>query len=85
MPMTVPPDGSTPASHEGPEPAKPLPGAYAFVGMGTSAAGCVAVGVGLGVALDHWLGTSPLFLLVGLTIGLVAAVASVVAQIRRFL
>ncbi len=71
---------------EGPdEPVKPLPGAMAFVGLGTTVAGCVAVGVGGGIALDARLGTSPLFLVIGLVLGLAAAVATVVAQVRRFL
>ena len=75
-----------PEPPEGPdEPVKPLPGAMAFVGLGTTVAGCVAVGVGGGIALDAWLGTSPLFLVIGLVLGLAAAVATVVAQVRRFL
>jgi F0F1-type ATP synthase assembly protein I len=57
----------------------------AFVGLGTTAAGCVAVGVGGGIALDSWLHTSPLFLVVGLVLGVAAAVGSVVAQVRRYL
>jgi F0F1-type ATP synthase assembly protein I len=57
----------------------------AFVGLGTSIAGCIAVGVVAGIALDSWLGTSPAFLVVGLVLGLAAAVASVVAQVRRYL
>jgi F0F1-type ATP synthase assembly protein I len=75
-----------PEPRDGPdEPVKPLPGAMAFVGLGTTVAGCVAVCVGGGIALDAWLGTSPLFLVIGLVLGLAAAVATVVAQVRRFL
>jgi F0F1-type ATP synthase assembly protein I len=70
---------------ESPAPLKPLPGAVAFLGMGMSAAGCVAVGVVLGLMGDREWHTSPLFFLIGLFLGLAAAVASVVAQIRRFL
>jgi ATP synthase protein I len=74
-------------SPDDPEPSspKPLPGAVAFVGMGTSVAGCVAVGVFLGIWLDGLAGTAPLFLIVGLVLGLAAAVGSVVVQVRRFL
>jgi len=68
-----------------PEPLKPLPGALAFVGLGTTVAGCVAVGVGAGIALDAWLHTSPVLLIVGLLLGVAAAVASVRAQVRRYL
>jgi hypothetical protein len=66
-------------------PIKPLPSAVAFLGMGTSAAGCVAVGVVLGVIGDRTWHTAPLCFVIGLVIGLAAAVASVVAQIRRYL
>ena len=80
--MTKPPDNSSsPAGGPG----KPLPGAVAFVGMGISVASCVAVGVALGVVADDHLHTAPLFLLVGLLAGVGAAVASVVAQVRRYL
>jgi F0F1-type ATP synthase assembly protein I len=69
---------------ESPAPIKPLPNA-AFLGMGTSAAGCVAVGVVLGVIGDNTWHTAPLLLVIGLVIGLATAVTSVVAQIRRYL
>ena len=76
--MTPPPvpSGSTP---------KPLPGATAFLGMGVSVAGCVAVGVFLGIWVDSLVHSSPVFLVVGLVLGLAAAVATVVSQVRRFL
>jgi F0F1-type ATP synthase assembly protein I len=57
----------------------------AFVGMGSAAAGCVAVGVLLGVFGDSRLHSAPLCLVIGLFLGVAAAVASVVAQVRRFL
>jgi F0F1-type ATP synthase assembly protein I len=68
-----------------PAPVKPLPGAVAFVGMGTSVAGCVAVPVVLGILGDDTWHTSPLLLVIGLIVGLAAAVGSVVAQVKRFL
>ena len=64
---------------------KPLPGATAFLGMGLSVAGCVAVGVFLGIWLDSLVHSSPVFLVAGLVLGLAAAVATVVSQVRRFL
>lgn len=64
---------------------RPLPGAMAFVGLGTSAAGCVAVGLFLGVWVDGLTHTSPLFLVVGLVLGLAAAVGALVTLVRRFL
>jgi F0F1-type ATP synthase assembly protein I len=77
---------------EQPEPApggtaepKPLPGAAAFIGMGLSAAVCVAIGVVLGVWGDSAWHTAPLCLMIGLALGLVAAVCLVVTQIREYL
>jgi F0F1-type ATP synthase assembly protein I len=64
---------------------KPLPGAAAFLGMGLSAAVCVAIGVGLGVWADSAWHTAPALLLVGLAVGLIAAVFLVVSQIRDYL
>ena len=53
--------------------------------MGTTIAACVAVGVGLGIWADSTWGTSPAGLLIGIVLGTVAAVVSVVQQVRRFL
>lgn len=78
-------ESGSPRPDESPAPVKPLPSAVAVLGMGTSAAGCVAVGVVLGLLGDRTWHTAPLFFLIGLVLGLAAAVASVVAQIRRFL
>jgi F0F1-type ATP synthase assembly protein I len=64
---------------------KPLPGAVAFLNMGLAAAVCVGVGVVLGVWGDNTWHTAPLLLIIGLVLGLAAAVWSVVAQIRRYL
>ena len=67
------------------KPVKPLPSAAVFLGLGTAVAGCVAVGVFAGIFLDGRAHTSPLFLVVGLVLGVAAAVATVVTQVRRFL
>ena len=80
-----PPRTEPPAPASTPGPIKPLPGAVAFAGMGLSAAVCVAVGVVLGVVVDDRLHSSPAFLVVGLVLGLAAAVGTVVGQVRRFL
>jgi len=53
--------------------------------MGTTIATCVGVGVGLGIWADHAWGTAPAGLLIGIVLGTVAAVVSVVQQVRRFL
>jgi F0F1-type ATP synthase assembly protein I len=70
---------------EPPEAPKPLPGAAAFLGMGFSAAVCVAIGVVLGLWLDHVLHTSPWLLLAGLAVGVTTGALSVIEQIRKFL
>jgi F0F1-type ATP synthase assembly protein I len=80
----TPPDSRRQEPADG-RPQRPLSGAAAFVALGTTIAGCVGVGVGLGILADGRLHTSPVFLLVGLLLGAAAAVATVVAQVRRFL
>jgi Putative F0F1-ATPase subunit Ca2+/Mg2+ transporter len=64
---------------------KPLPGAVAFLNMGLAAAVCVGAGLLLGLWADSAWHTAPILLVVGLVLGLVAAAASVVAQIRKYL
>jgi F0F1-type ATP synthase assembly protein I len=64
---------------------KDLPGAAAFATMGMSAAIVIAVGVVLGLWADSAWGTEPWGLLIGIALGTVAAVVSVVKQVRRFL
>jgi F0F1-type ATP synthase assembly protein I len=53
--------------------------------MGLSAAVCVAIGVGLGVWADSAWHTAPFLLIVGMVLGLAAAVGLVVVQIRDYL
>jgi ATP synthase protein I len=82
------PDGdrSTPSPTPPPaEPAKPLPGALAFAGMGMTIACTVGAGVVLGLLLDKHFGTSPVLLVVGLVLGCAAAVSAVAAQVKRYL
>ncbi len=64
---------------------KDLPGLAAFAAMGTTLAGCEAIGVLLGLYLDHLWSFAPWGLLLGIVLGTVAAVASVVQLVRRFL
>jgi F0F1-type ATP synthase assembly protein I len=37
----------------------------------------VVIGVGAGVLLDNWLGTRPIFILVGMVVGIAAAMYSI--------
>jgi len=64
---------------------KGLPGVAAFAVMGSTIATCVGLGVVAGLWVDHAWHTSPGGLLVGIVLGTVAAVVSVVQQVRRYL
>jgi F0F1-type ATP synthase assembly protein I len=77
--------GPEPSGPDGPDGLKPLPGAVAFLGMGLSAAVCVALGVWLGLWADSTWHTAPALLVVGLVLGLGAATSMVVARIRKYL
>ena len=67
------------------QPVRDLPGAVAFMSMGLSAAIEIAIGLGLGLWADHAWASAPWGLLIGIALGTVAAVVSVVKQVRRFL
>jgi F0F1-type ATP synthase assembly protein I len=62
-----------------------LPGVAAFATMGLSVAVTIGIGVFLGIWADNVWGHAPLWLAIGLVLGTVAAVVSVVKQVRRFL
>jgi F0F1-type ATP synthase assembly protein I len=82
-------DSAEPAPSRGSDQEKPalrnLPGPVAFAAMGTTLASCLAVGVVLGLYLDHLWNLAPWGLLIGIVLGTVAAVASVVQLVRRYL
>jgi F0F1-type ATP synthase assembly protein I len=56
-----------------------------LLGMGTSIAGCLVVGIGLGWLVDHLLGLFPVFALVGLLLGIVAACFYTYGQFKKFM
>jgi len=64
---------------------KNLPSVFALLTMGTTVAFIIAVFVVLGIWADRAWGTAPWGLLIGIALGTVAAVVSVVKQVRRFL
>jgi F0F1-type ATP synthase assembly protein I len=64
---------------------KSLPGPVAFAAMGTTLASCLALGVLLGLYIDHLWHLAPAGLLIGIVLGAVAAVASVMKLVRRYL
>ena len=76
------PDGDDPdqGSHQGKSEIKDLPGLAAFAALGTTIAGCEAVGVVLGLYLDHLGNIAPWGLLIGIVLGTVAAAASVISS-----
>jgi F0F1-type ATP synthase assembly protein I len=78
---SAPSDGSDQEKSE----LKNLPGPVAFAAMGTTLASCLAVGVLLGLYIDHLWNVAPVGLLIGIALGTVAAVASVVKLVRRYL
>ena len=91
--MSVAPGPHEPVGAEEPESATPdglenppaWIGAAAFATLGTTIALCEAAGVALGIWADHVGHSSPAGLLIGIALGTVAAVVSVVKQVRRFL
>ena len=64
---------------------KDLPSVFELLTMGMTVALILAVFVIAGIWADRAWGTAPWGLLIGITLGTVAAVVSVVKQVRRFL
>lgn len=56
-----------------------------LLGMGAVDAAILAIGMALGWLLDSILNTVPVFILIGLALGVVAVVAYTIAQFRKFL
>ncbi len=79
-PPTDPPDGP------GPRSTPPLsPGAAEFLTLGVTLAVTIVAAAALGYVVDRWLGTAPVFTLVGLVLGIAAAVLMTVARVRKYL
>jgi hypothetical protein len=73
------------APDQGKAPVKDLPGIAAFGAMGVTLALCEGLGVLLGLYLDSVGHFAPWGLLIGIVLGSVIAVASVVKLVRRYL
>jgi hypothetical protein len=80
-PAPDPGTGSS-ASDRGPMVA---PGAVEFLTLGLSVAVALVGLAALGYVVDGWLGTSPWFTLVGVVLGITAAVLITVSRVRRLL
>jgi hypothetical protein len=84
MDKSTPPDpgdGQVPPEHQ---PVLP-PGAIEFLTLGLAGAVALAALGGLGYVVDRWVGTSPLFTLVGLGFGVVVAVLMTIVRVRKYL
>ena len=69
-------------SDEGP---RSSPGAWDLVGIGGLFVGCIVVGLSLGSAVDSWLDTSPVFVLVGIFLGIFSAIVGSWLRSKAFL
>jgi len=56
-----------------------------LLGMGASIAGCVVVGFGIGWLVDYALELFPVFALVGLLLGIIAACFYAYGQFKKFM
>jgi len=63
----------------------PPPRIFDLLAIGLASAIMIGGALGIGVAIDDWLHTSPIATLIGLAVGIVAAVGATVRQVRRFL
>jgi F0F1-type ATP synthase assembly protein I len=61
------------------------PGWQELLGMGAVIAAVIAVGMGLGWVVDVLVNTVPIFIMVGLALGIVGAAAYTVTQFRKYL
>lgn len=56
-----------------------------LLGMGAAVAAQLAVGLGLGWLVDSLADTGPVFLLIGLLLGIAAAITYTVVEFRKYL
>ncbi|MQA87344.1 MAG: hypothetical protein GEV03_22630 [Streptosporangiales bacterium] len=71
-------DGRPPPDDRG----RPL---LALAGLGMTNAACLLGGAGLGWLVDSRLGTTPVFILVGLISGIVIGVLATYKEVRKYL
>jgi F0F1-type ATP synthase assembly protein I len=64
---------------------KPPPRVFDLLAIGLASAIMIGGALGIGLAVDSWLHSSPIGALVGLAVGIVSAVGATVRQVRRFL
>jgi F0F1-type ATP synthase assembly protein I len=56
-----------------------------LLGMGTAIAAQLVAGLGLGWLVDWLAGTTPIFVIIGLFLGIAAAVSYTVVEFRKYL
>jgi F0F1-type ATP synthase assembly protein I len=56
-----------------------------LLGMGAASAAVLVIGIAIGWFVDRALATSPLFLLVGLALGITAACFYTISQFRKYM
>jgi F0F1-type ATP synthase assembly protein I len=75
-PTDGPPSGPVPSL---------APGAVEFLTLGLTLAMTIVVCGALGYLVDRWLNTSPIFTLIGVVLGIAAAVMTAIARVRKYL
>jgi F0F1-type ATP synthase assembly protein I len=63
----------------------PEPSLRGLLGLGLIIATCLVAGMAAGWFLDDWLGTAPVFVLVGTASGIVLGVFGTIIEVRRHL
>ncbi|MDQ1530240.1 MAG: putative F0F1-ATPase subunit Ca2+/Mg2+ transporter [Microbacteriaceae bacterium] len=58
---------------------------WALLGLGTTLAGCLVGPTALGWLIDHLAGTFPVFLLIGLVLGIAATARLAYTEMSKFL
>ena len=66
------------------DPDKERPGILQFAGLGLMNAMCLAIGLAGGWFVDQALGTLPLFMFLGLVLGIGAGVLATRTELKRF-
>jgi Putative F0F1-ATPase subunit Ca2+/Mg2+ transporter len=73
-----------PSAHRGLEVDKERPGITQFWGLGMLNALCLGAGMVAGWFVDQALGTLPLFLFIGMVLGIAVGVLATRSEIKRF-
>lgn len=75
---------SSPAGHRGLEVERDRPSIMQFAGIGMLNALCLGIGLLGGWLVDRALGTLPLFLFIGMIVGIAGGVLATRSEIKRF-